>query len=171
MKDNHVSIRGNVATDPQMRTINGERTMIGFRLAATPRYRDRQSGRWVDGRTTWVNVSCWGHLADNVAASVGKGTPVIVSGKLVSSRWTTEQGEPRSRVEVEAETLGVDLQFGTVDFRRVNWSEPVSPGREGIDELAEEVERAGLAAELSGFVDDEDADEPEAIGSDEPVGV
>lgn len=148
MRDNHVSLTGFVATDPHSTLVNGESMVASFRLGSTPRYVDRRSGQWVDGRTTWVTVKCWRQLARNVMACATKGSRVVVTGKLISSQWTSD-GQPRSRVEIEADTIAVDLTYGTVDFHKVNWSEPTQAVEQPeVLELSDQVEREALAAEL-----------------------
>lgn len=143
MKLNHVSLCGRLVADPESRTINGgENVVTSFRLACTPRHYDRARGEWVDGRTTWVTVSCWRQLARNTALSLRKGYPVVVSGRLSSSEWTTPEGR-RSRLELEAESVGVDLTYGTITFEKVSWSEPrVAHGPSEADDVALAAERA-----------------------------
>ena len=152
MKENHVSLSGFVATDPQSRTVNGDSLVASFRLGSTPRHLDRRTGVWVDGRTTWVTVKCWRQVARNVMACLAKGSRVMVSGKLVSSQWTTADGQPRSRVEVDADSVAVDLTFGTVDFHKVGCSEPNHlVERPEEHELADQVEQDSFPAEFAGI--------------------
>ncbi len=160
MNGNYVSLCGIVATAPESRLINGETTVTGFRLASTPRRYDQRTRGWVNGRTTWVSVNCWRSLGRNVATSLKVGQKVIVSGKLVSPEWTNTEGQKRSRVEIEADAVGVDLTYGTVDFHKVNWSEPLRvPGQREVDELAESVERAAMNVDLSALLDPSEDDE------------
>ncbi|MFN8081344.1 MAG: single-stranded DNA-binding protein [Kineosporiaceae bacterium] len=189
MKENHVSLSGFVATDPQSRTVNGESLLASFRLGSTPRHLDRRTGVWVDGRTTWVTVKCWRQLARNVMTSLAKGSRVVVTGKLVSSQWTTPEGQPRSRVEVDADSIAVDLTFGTVDFHKVSWSEPNQiVDRPEEHELSDQVEHDSFPAEFAGVdgafggghhldeaaddeLDDDLDDDLEGLEDREPVGV
>lgn len=171
MKDNYVSLCGIVATKPESRVINGETTVTSFRLASTPRRYDRQARDWVNGRTTWVTVSCWRSLGRNVAECIKVGNKVVVHGKLATPEWTNSEGQRRSRVEIDAEALGLDLTYGTVDFHKVNWSEPRRlPGQREADELAESVERAAMNVDLAALLDppedDEDGYDPELDEAD-----
>jgi single-strand DNA-binding protein len=81
-------------------------------------------------------VSCWRDLAANAAASLRKGDPVIVSGKL-STRTYEKDGQSRSVCELEALAIGPDLARGTAVFRRSPRSaeEPAgSPARPATEE-------------------------------------
>jgi single-strand DNA-binding protein len=71
----------------------------------------------------YLSVSCWRRLAEN-AASLVKGDPVIVRGKLRTREWTTEQGERRSVVELEADSIGPDLARCAVTVRKQRSLEP-----------------------------------------------
>lgn len=108
-----VHMTGHVGGDVEVR--NGNVTVASFRLACTPRV--RKGGDWTDGNTTWITVTCFRSLADHAVASIKKGDPVIVIGKLRTNVWT-KNGEPYERLTLDAITLGHDLSRGTAEFRR-----------------------------------------------------
>ena len=82
--DANVSFTGNLGTDVEMKTGEGWRG-ARFRVAHTPRV--MRQGEWVDGTTTWLSVHVYGRLADNCAASLHKGDPVMVTGRLRTRNW------------------------------------------------------------------------------------
>ena len=86
-----------------------------FRLASTPRHFDRAQGVWVEGRTEWLTVKVFRDTALNVAASVQKGQPVVVTGRLRTEEWQGENGT-RSALVLEASALGHDLTRGRATF-------------------------------------------------------
>lgn len=88
-----------------------------FRLGATRRYFDRQSGAFRDGPTVWYTVKAWRQTALNLGHSLRKGDPVVVVGRLATSEWVAQDG-PRTDVVVEATAVGHDLTYGTAHFRR-----------------------------------------------------
>lgn len=116
MNEIFVTVNGIVGTDVQLSS--GERSnRARFRLATAERYLDRESNRWVERETVWLDVICFRRLADHVAASVAKGQPVIVRGRLRVSRWEGEKG-PRETLEVLATSVGHDLALGQASFAR-----------------------------------------------------
>ncbi|REF37742.1 single-stranded DNA-binding protein [Thermasporomyces composti] len=136
MNETMISITGNVATD--LRFVRSERgtPLASFRLASTERRYDRGRGEWTDGRTTFVTVVCWRSLAENAAASLRKGDPVVVLGRLRVEPWEREDGRTGTSVEVVAHAIGHDLSRGTSAFRRTR-REPgdaISDGQ--IEQLA-----------------------------------
>ena len=86
-------------------------------MASTPRRYDAASQGWVDSRTLWVDVECWGNLSGNVAASISKGDPVIVCGQLLMSEWESDDGK-RSKIRIKAQTVGPNLDKGRATFIR-----------------------------------------------------
>lgn len=113
-----VTISGHVGGEVEFRLIKETWPNASFRLACTPRW--RKGGEWVDGDTTWLTVTCGKALAEHVRSSLGKGDPVIVVGKLRTSRWQDEARVWHERMTLEATTVGHDLSRGTSTFRRVN---------------------------------------------------
>lgn len=121
-----ITVRGNVATEPNSRTLpNSDVQVVEFRLAATERRYDRHTNSWSDGNTNWFTVAAYRSLAKNVKRSIFKGQPVTVTGKLSVRTWTAkdkdgEQGGTKTgtTVQIEAESLGHDLTLGFAEFHR-----------------------------------------------------
>lgn len=116
MNEVRVTLVGTVATQPEVKLHNGVK-LVSFRMVATQRRRDPQSGTWVDGDQTWATVTCWRALAANVEASVLWKDRVVVHGKLRTEEWT-QDGVRRSTIAVTADCVGHDLTFGTSVFNR-----------------------------------------------------
>src|SRR6476469_9904986 len=57
-------------------------------------------------------------MAENVAESIGKGTRVVVTGRLEQRSWETEQGEKRSVVEVVADEIAPSLRWATATVNK-----------------------------------------------------
>lgn len=120
---NEITITGNLVNAPVLR-IYGTQRVTKFRLAHNHSYRDAGTGDWVDGDTTYIDVSCWRNLAVNVSESIGKGSAVIVTGRLKSKERSYEvdgREEKRTFFEIEAQAVGPDLTRGAtqaVDVKR-----------------------------------------------------
>jgi single-strand DNA-binding protein len=116
-----VNLAGYVATDPKFKKVAGDISSAKLRVAYTARRRDRETGEWSDGPTSFVNVQCWRTLAENVQMSVHKGEPVLVTGRLQIRRFQDPEGAPRTAVEIEAMSIGHDLTRGVAQFSRTRW--------------------------------------------------
>lgn len=122
MNDTMVTLVGNAATAVEHRQTAAGVTVARFRLAATSRRWDKAQERWTDGETSFYTVRSWRGLADNVAASVAVGEPLIVQGRLRlrEGEQPPEKGGQRwFSAEVDAMAIGHDLTRGTAAFRRV----------------------------------------------------
>lgn len=109
MGETSVTVVGRLVTDMRPRRVGPDGSLVlNFRVASNERRFDKVSESWVNGESLYLSVSCWRRLAEN-AASLVKGDPVIVIGKLRTREWTTDQGERRSVVEMEASAVGPDL--------------------------------------------------------------
>lgn len=118
MNEAQVVLAGYVAREPKFRTTHNGYSYTSLRVGYTPRRMDRDSGEWSDGGTSFVTVFCWRRLADNVATCVRKGDPVLVKGKLQVRPYTDKDGAKRVAVEVEASSIGHDLNRGVANFQR-----------------------------------------------------
>lgn len=140
-----INLSGNVGTDVEY--IEGDGwSYARFRLACTPRF--LRKGEWTDGETTWITVRCTNRTAANVHASVRKGDPVVVVGKLRTHTWLSEKGERMDRLVVEATNLGHDLTRGATTFTRNERSEPERQLNEEDGEPIGVTESAGEPGEL-----------------------
>jgi single-strand DNA-binding protein len=112
-----ISLNGLVATTPRHITTSEGLAITSFRLASSQRRYDRVAQRWIDGDTNWYTVSAFRGLAQNSATSLSKGDRVIVSGRVRIRDWenTDRSG---TTVEIEAESLGHDLTWGTAVYTR-----------------------------------------------------
>lgn len=124
-----MTITGLVATAPRNLLTTEGYALTSFRLASNRRRFDRQQKTWVDAGTNWYTVSAYRQLATNVANSVQKGDRVIVTGRLRIRDW--EDGARKgTNIELDADSLGHDLFWGTSVFTRVIRASAVEAGFE-----------------------------------------
>jgi single-strand DNA-binding protein len=119
-----ITVWGNVATEPMHVVGPGGRPRTTFRLASTPRKR-QEDGSYSDGTTSFFNVTCFGHLAVNVAASVHKGEPLVLFADLTIREWQADGGRSGKDADLVAHHVGPDLRWGRATFERP--ARPVRP--------------------------------------------
>lgn len=115
MADSNVTVIGNITRDPELRYTTGGRGVASFGLACNRRY--QVNGEWQE-QVSFFNVVAWGTLGENVAASVTKGTRVIVTGRLEQRSWETQDGDKRSVVEIVADEIGPGLRWAQAQVER-----------------------------------------------------
>ena len=114
---NNVDLVGNLTRDPELRYTPGGTAVASFGLAVNRRIQNRQTNEWED-RPSYFDIVCYGSLGENAAESLGKGSRVLVTGRLEQRSWETGEGERRSKVEVVADEVGPSLRWATVDITR-----------------------------------------------------
>lgn len=118
-----ITVVGNVATKPRLTTTRQGKPMTMFRVAYTHRRRNRNTGFWEDGDTSWYRVVVWREWSRNVAASLKPGDPVVVTGRLTVKDWARD-GRSGTDAEISAMTVGHDLRRGESTFVQVKLDRP-----------------------------------------------
>jgi single-strand DNA-binding protein len=146
MNDIYITLTGNVAAEPRQYSFDDGARVTSLRVLTTHRYFDKKTGQWADGERVCFAVRCWRALGDNVAKSVQVGQPVVVSGKLRIREFGPE-GDRRFMPEVEANSVGHDLRWGTGVFAKPERGGGTgSVSREMRDRLDEETQDWALGA-------------------------
>ena len=117
MTDNNVTVVGNITRDPELRFLPNGTANATFGLAVNRRWQNRQTNEWEE-KVSFFNVVCWREMAENAAASLNKGTRVLVSGRLEQRSWETDQGEKRSVIEIVADEIGPSLRWAEANVTR-----------------------------------------------------
>ena len=109
---NTITVVGNLTRDPELRYTPTGQAVVKFGIAVNRFYTNR-NGEKIE-QTDFFNVNAWRSVAVNVAESLTTGARVLVTGRLQSRNWETEDGQKRSAVEIEAEEVAASLRFATV---------------------------------------------------------
>ena len=115
MADNTITLVGNLTRDPELRFTTGGRGVASFGIAVGRRY--QVNGEWQE-QTSYFNITAWGQLGENAAATLAKGSRVIVTGRLEQREYTTREGDKRTAIEVVADELGPSLRWATAQVER-----------------------------------------------------
>lgn len=143
LNETTITVAGNLVSDVEVRrTAKGE-AMARFRLASTSSRYDRDRGHWVDGDTTYWNVTAWRRAAENASVSLAKGHPVVVFGRMRQRTVDRPVGEGGRTVsvtyhDIEALHFGQDLTRCRSVFQR----SPIGPQSSEL--------RSGQAGEADG---------------------
>ncbi len=108
--DVSMSLRGRLVADPTLKFIAGRDkdgvAVCNARIAHTERKR-QADGKWVDGETLFVDVTCWNRAAEMLAL-LPAGTPLMCEGKFELKSWEGREGEVRLTPHLTAERIAVD---------------------------------------------------------------
>ena len=125
---NSITLIGNLTRDPELRFTNAGRPVASFRIAVNRRY--MVNNEWQD-QTSYFDVTAWGDLGENAAATLQKGSRAIVFGRLEQRDYETREGEKRSAIEVVAEEVAPSLRWARATIERTERSDGGGGSRGG----------------------------------------
>jgi single-strand DNA-binding protein len=110
---------GNLTREPELRYGKEKGTpFTRFGLAVESPIKP---GNWSgERRTEFYEVSSFGTLAENVAASLAKGDRVVVTGRPELDNWTDDRGNVRVTKRIVANAIGAELRWATADVTKVS---------------------------------------------------
>ena len=115
--DNHVTIAGAVFGPadndgaPELRYSSSGTAFTKFAVALYAGKND--DGSYKDSH--FIDVVCFGDMAEAVAEQINKGDRVTVVGRLQQNRWETDEGQKRSKIEIVADEVGPNYRWGLAD--------------------------------------------------------
>jgi single-strand DNA-binding protein len=125
---NTITVIGNVTRELELRFTPSGQPTATFGLAVNRRWQNRQTQEWEEA-TSFFDIVCWRELAENSAASLHKGTRVIVTGRLEQRSWETQDGEKRSKIEIVADEIGPSLRWASAQIEKNERRGPAEGGR------------------------------------------
>lgn len=99
---NRVILIGNLTRDIELRYLSNQMAVTDVSLAVNDR-RKNANGEWIE-ETTFVEVTVWGRTAEVMSEYLGKGSPVLIEGRLKQDTWEQE-GQKRSKLKVVCEKM------------------------------------------------------------------
>ncbi len=99
---NIVVVQGGVVKDPELVYNSDGLGCSKFSIATSSiGYKNGEKNQDVN----YFDIVSWGKLAEICSTYLKKGRRVIVSGKLRQSRWKSDDGKSRSRVQIIAQDV------------------------------------------------------------------
>jgi single-strand DNA-binding protein len=109
---NRAVVSGNLTRDAVLRHTGNGTPVTSLTVACNESWKDA-SGQWRD-KAHYLEVVLWGSLAEN-AATLQKGAPVFVLGRLESDSWTDSTGQKRNKLQINAERLEILERRGATE--------------------------------------------------------
>ena len=99
---NRVIINGNLTTDCKLEYGKSGTAYGGFCIAIN---RSVKKGENWEEVTSFFEVKAVGKLFESQHPYLTKGANVTVEGSLIQERWVTKEGEKRSKIVIQSDTL------------------------------------------------------------------
>jgi single-strand DNA-binding protein len=101
---NEIRLIGRLTKDPVSKTIPSGTQLATFGLATSHKYKDQTGVAKED--TVFVDITCWGKLAELASKYLKKGRQVFIGGRLRYETWEDKQaGQKRSKLTVVADNI------------------------------------------------------------------
>lgn len=100
---NKTIVVGHLGRDPELRFTPSGQQVCSFSVATSRSWTD-QSGQPQE-KTTWFRVTAWGKLGELCHQYLTKGRLVLVEGEVDASAWTSQTGELRASLEINARNV------------------------------------------------------------------
>ncbi len=96
-------IVGNLGRDPEMRYTPSGTAVTNLNVAVNRKWTGRDGQQ--QEKTTWFRVAAWDKLAELCNQYLRKGSLVLVEGEVEARAWTTQEGEARASLELNARNV------------------------------------------------------------------
>lgn len=116
---NQVIIVGNLARDPELRTIPSGQSVASFAVATNRDWTDANGEQ--QSQADFHNVVAWGKLAELSSQYLSKGRKVMIVGRLQTRSWEGDDGKKNYRTEIvanEVNFLDRAADGGSDDFNQ-----------------------------------------------------
>jgi single-strand DNA-binding protein len=120
-----VSLEGGLVRDPELRFTQAGKAWASCRVATKDRVRGAD-GQWTDGPATFIDVVCFGRIAENLAESAAQGDLIVVEGRLQQNDYEKQDGTKVTSYRIVADSIGVALTFGAAKTARVSGDAPAA---------------------------------------------
>jgi single-strand DNA-binding protein len=100
-----------MVADPKIFYTSKATLIVKLRVACSERIKDEATGQWREGPTKFVDVTCFGKLAENVGEHLVRGNRIIAGGTWQRETWTGDDGQAHQRVSLLARDLGPSVTF------------------------------------------------------------
>jgi single-strand DNA-binding protein len=93
---NAMQFTARLTRDPDVRAVDGDKTVADLRLAI-PRRRGRDGQ---DRGAVFIDATAWNGLATVIGQYLHQGSRIAATGRLEYSEWDTDDGSKRSKHEI-----------------------------------------------------------------------
>lgn len=115
---NKCIIAGNLGRDPELKMTQGGTPLLRFSLAVTKIWKDKSGEK--KEKTTWINCTIWGKMAEVGEKIMRKGSSVLVEGELDINEYTDKDGVKKTSPQIVVSfftLLGGKTQAGNEETR------------------------------------------------------
>ena len=99
MSYNKVVMLGNLARDPELKTLPSGTSVMNTAIAVTDKWTDKETNQKRE-EVCFVDISCFGRTAETFTEFLSKGKQVLIEGRLKQDTWESD-GNKRSKHRIQ----------------------------------------------------------------------
>jgi single-strand DNA-binding protein len=132
---NKVILVGNLTKNVELKYLPSGSSVAKFGLATNRKWKDKNSG---DNRqeVMFIDITTFGRSAEIANQYLKKGSKVLIEGRLVLNQWTDQNGQNRSKHEIQAD----NVQFMDTKAEIQNEEGETKHNIQNIEVLNEEIQ-------------------------------
>ena len=100
---NRVILAGNMTRDPEARSLPSGQAITKFSLAVNRAYTTKEGEKREE--VTYVDIDSFGKQAEIIAKYCGRGSGILVEGRLKLDQWEDKEGKKQSKLRVVVENF------------------------------------------------------------------
>ena len=101
---NKAIIVGTLGKDPETRYTAGGKAVTDISVATSESWKDKQTGQKQE-KTEWHKIVFFDRLAEIAGEYLKKGSKVYIEGKIVTQKWTDQNGNDRYSTSIHANQM------------------------------------------------------------------
>lgn len=113
---NNITVVGNLTDDCALKYTQAGVAMVSGSIASNRRY--QVNGQWEE-TTSFFNFTAWRELAENMAATLTKGTRVVAVGRMEQKKWVDKEGANRTSYELIIDEIGPSVRWATAVITKI----------------------------------------------------
>lgn len=99
MSLNRVILIGHVGNDFELKQTDNGTSVVNFRMATNTVWKD-DDGK-VNQSTDWHNIVAWGKLAEQLSASIKKGSHIYLEGSLRTRNYDRDHKHGKRKIKIK----------------------------------------------------------------------
>jgi len=100
---NQVTLIGNLGNNPEVKTFESGKQIVSFSLATSEYYVDNKGEK--KQITHWHNIVTLGKIAKLCETYLGKGSEVVINGKITYRKYENKDGNKQQITEIIANDI------------------------------------------------------------------
>ena len=100
---NRVIVAGKLKEDPELKVTAEGRKFSTMQIVIEDSWKNKDGA--IVKKSSFVNVVCWGSLAENVSRYLKRGRPVMIEGRIESDTYTDSKGLKQNITRINANNV------------------------------------------------------------------